>query len=66
MPPDGILEVELIAPKRCVESTPSFFVLEAEEEAWWLSVLTRGLREVSGCVDEEIAEDDSLPKGRGG
>ena len=66
MPPDGTLEVALMAPKRCVESPPSFFALDAEEEALLLSVLSRGFKEVSGCVDEEIAVDDSLPKGRGG
>jgi len=48
MPPEGTVEVALMAPKRCVESPPSFFALDAEEEAWWLSVLSRGFREVSG------------------
>jgi hypothetical protein len=43
------VEVALMAPKRCVESPPSFFALDAEEEvAWWLSVLSRGFKEVSG------------------
>ena len=48
MPPDGILLVALIAPNRCEESPPSFLVLDADEDAWWLSVLSRGFREVSG------------------
>ena len=34
MPPEGIVLVELMAPKRCVESPPSFLVVDAEEEAW--------------------------------